>query len=79
MHIATGRSFAAPADIPESAAKYLETLFENVYKSPPWQQNMRRNMMEEIYMDGAEFTKYLAARRSEFEQFMSDMGLLKRK
>ncbi|MBI3043834.1 MAG: tripartite tricarboxylate transporter substrate binding protein [Betaproteobacteria bacterium] len=79
MHIATGRSFAAPADIPDGAAQYLEALFEKVYKSAPWQQNMRRNMMEEVYMNGAQFTQYLAARRSEFTQFMSDMGLLKKK
>jgi putative tricarboxylic transport membrane protein len=79
MHIATGRSFAAPADIPPGAAKYLETVLEKVYKSAPWQEYMRRNMMEEVYMNGTQFTQYLEARRPEFTQFMSEMGLLKKK
>jgi hypothetical protein len=36
-------------------------------------------MMEEVYMNGTQFTQYLEARRPEFTQFMSEMGLLKKK
>jgi len=79
MHAAAGRSFAAPAGIPQEAAAYLETLFEKVYKSAGWQDYMARNLMEPVFMNGAEYGRYLAARQPEFTQFITDMGLIAKK
>ena len=79
MHVAAGRSFAAPAAIPKDAAAFLESLFERVYKSTGWQDYMARNLMEPVYMNGAEYGRYLAARQPEFTQFITEMGLAGRK
>ena len=75
MHVAAGRSFAAPAGIPAPAAVFLENLFERVYKSAEWQDYMARNHMEPVFMKGAELGRYLAARQPEFARFMADLGL----
>jgi len=75
MHVAAGRSFAAPAGIPAPAAVYLENLFERVYKTADWQDYMVRNHMEQVFMKGPELGRYLAARQPEFTRFMTDLGL----
>jgi putative tricarboxylic transport membrane protein len=75
MHVAAGRSFSAPAAIPADAAAFLENVFEKVYKSAGWQDYMARNLMEPVYMNGAAYGRYLAARQPEFARFISDMGL----
>jgi putative tricarboxylic transport membrane protein len=79
MHIAAGRSFAAPAGIPGDAAAFLENVFEQVYKSADWQDYMARNVMEPVYMNGAEYGRYLAARQPEFARFIADLGLAAKK
>ena len=75
MHVAAGRSFAAPAAIPKEAAAFLESLFERVYKSTTWQDYMARNLMEPIFLKSSEYGRYLAVRQPEFTQFITDMGL----
>jgi len=75
MHAAAGRAFAAPAAIPKDAAAYLDTLFEKAYKSTGWQDYMTRNLMEPVYMNSANYSRYLVARQPEFTQFITDMGL----
>lgn len=79
MHVATGRSFAAPAGIPDPAAAFLENVFEKVYRSTDWQDYMVRNLMEPVYMNGAEYGRYLAARQPEFARFIADLGLAGKK
>ena len=75
MHVAAGRGFSAPAAIPADAAASLEKVFANVYKSAGWQEYMARNLMEPVYMNGAEYGRYLAARQPEFARFIADLGL----
>jgi putative tricarboxylic transport membrane protein len=75
MNVAAGRSFAAPAGIPSSAAAFLESVFARVYKSAEWQDYMARNLMEPVYMNGADYGRYLAARQPEFARFITDLGL----
>ena len=75
MHIAAGRGFSAPAAIPAPAAAFLENVFAKVYKSAGWQDYMARNLMEPVYMNGADYGRYLAARQPEFVRFISDLGL----
>lgn len=38
-----------------------------------------RNEQERVYMNAAEFGRYLAARQSEFQGFLTDMGLALKK
>ena len=79
MHVAAGRGFSAPAAIPADAAAFLENVFQNVYKSAGWQDYMARNLMEPVYMNGAEYGRYLAARQPEFVRFITDLGLASKK
>jgi len=79
MHVAAGRSFAAPAGIPAPAAAFLENMFEGVYKSAEWQDYMARNLMEPVFMKGADYGRYLAARQPEFARFITDQGLAGKK
>jgi hypothetical protein len=34
-----------------------------------------RNLMEPVYMNGAEYGRYLTARQPEFARFITDLGL----
>ena len=79
MHVAAGRGFSAPAAIPADAAAFLENIFANVYKSAGWQDYMARNLMEPVYMNGAEYGRYLVARQPEFARFIADLGLADKK
>ena len=79
MHVAAGRSFAAPAAIPDPAAAFLENVFEKVYRNADWQDYMTRNLMEPVFMNGAEYGRYLAARQPEFTRFIMDLGLAGKK
>jgi len=40
---------------------------------------MTRNLMEPVYMNGAEYGRYLAARQPEFTRFITDLGLAGKK
>ena len=79
MHVAAGRGFSAPAAIPADAAAFLENVLANVYKSATWQEYMARNFMEPVYMNGAEYGRYLAARQPEFTRFITEVGLAVKK
>jgi tripartite-type tricarboxylate transporter receptor subunit TctC len=79
MHVAAGRSFAAPAAIPAPAATFLENVFETVYKSAEWQEYMSRNLMEPVFLKGADYGRYLAARQPEFTRFITELGLAGKK
>ena len=79
MHVAAGRAFSAPAGIPADASAFLENMFARVYKSAGWQDYMARNLMEPVFMNGAEYGRYLAARQPEFARFITDLGLVEKK
>jgi putative tricarboxylic transport membrane protein len=79
MHYGAFRGFAAPAGIPRDAATVLEDVFAKVHKSAAWRDYMARNMYEDLYMNGAEFAQYLAARQGEMNKFLTEMGLALKK
>jgi tripartite-type tricarboxylate transporter receptor subunit TctC len=79
MNVSAGRGFSTPAGIPADAKAFLEKLFANVYKSADWQDYMRRNMMEPVYMDASQYGRYLAARQPEFSRFITELGLAGKK
>jgi putative tricarboxylic transport membrane protein len=79
LHIGAGRGFAAPAGIPRDAAALLEQTVAKVHKSAGWRDFMAKNMYEDIYMNGDEFGRYLAARQVDMNRFLTDMGLVQKK
>jgi putative tricarboxylic transport membrane protein len=78
VNVAAGRG-SAPAGIPADAAAFLENVLASVYRSAGWQEYMARNLMEPIYMNGADYGRYLAARQPEFARFIADAGLAGKK
>ena len=53
----------------------LEAMLERVHQSAEWKEYAARNLLENTYLDGAAFTRYLAERQPEMAQFMRDAGL----
>jgi putative tricarboxylic transport membrane protein len=79
LHIGAGRGFAAPAGIPRDAAVVLEQTIAKVHKSAGWREFMAKYMYEDVYMNGEEFGRYLAARQVDMNRFLTDMGLVQKK
>jgi putative tricarboxylic transport membrane protein len=73
------RGFVAPAGIPRDAAKVLENMLAQVYKSATWRDYMARNMYEEVYMNGEELGKWLLAQQAETAAFLAEIGLVLKK
>ena len=80
-------SEGAPHTRPESsvgfawipASKLLEDTLAKVHKSAAWRDYMARNMFEDVYMNGEEFGKWLAAQQVETLQFLTETGLALKK
>jgi len=79
VQVAAVRGFVAPAGIPRDAAKVLEDTLAKVHRSAAWREYMARNMYEDVYMNGEEFGKWLAAHREEVTQFLTEIGLASKK
>jgi putative tricarboxylic transport membrane protein len=75
LHVGAGRGFMMPAGVPKDAAATLEGAFARVYKSAGWQDYMRRNYYEEVYMNGAELGRHMTEIRPSMEQFIKELGL----
>jgi len=71
------RGFAAPAGIPKEAAAVLEAMLEKVHQSAEWKAHAARNLLDDTYLNGAGFSRFLAERQPEMAQFMRDAGLAK--
>lgn len=72
------RGFAAPAGIPKEAAAVYEAMLAKVHQSAEWNEYAARNLLENTYLDGAGFARYLAERQPEMVQFMKDAGLARK-
>ena len=70
------RGFAAPAGIPKESAAVLEAMLERAHQSAEWKDYAARNLLENTYLDGAAFARYLAERQPDMVQFMRDAGLV---
>ena len=57
----------------------MEAALKRVHDSPAYKDYSERNMFEDMYLNGAEFGKYLARRRIDQEEFLRTLGLLKEK
>ncbi len=71
------RGFAAPAGIPKEAAAVYEAMLEKVHQSAEWKEYAARNLLDNTYLNGAAFSRYLAERQPDMVQFMKDAGLAK--
>lgn len=78
VQIGTGRGFGMPAGVPKEAAAAMEAILEKVHKSALWRDYSQKNMYEDSWMGGAEFTKYLAEQRAAQQEFIESLGLAKK-
>lgn len=79
IRLGSGRGFAAPAGVPKDAAALLEATFEAVYRSAAWREHSARNLFEDTYMNGAEFSRFLAGREPELARYLHEVGLVQKK
>jgi putative tricarboxylic transport membrane protein len=75
IHVGTERGFAMPAGVPKEAAAHMEAVLARVHQSDAWKQYAERNMMENLWMSGADYAKHLAARRTLVLEFMQAVGI----
>jgi putative tricarboxylic transport membrane protein len=73
------RGFVSPAGVSRDITKRLEDTLAHVHKSAAWKDYMAKNMYEDVYMNGEEFGRWLAAQQSEMLQFLTDIGLAHKK
>ena len=57
----------------------LEATFELVYRSAGWKDYSGHNLFEDVYMNGAEFSRFLAGRQPELARYFHDIGLVHKK
>lgn len=74
---ATGRGFAMPGAVPKDAAAAMEAALKRVHDSAAYREYSDRNMFEDKWLGGAEFTRYLVQGRDEMGAFLKHIGLLK--
>lgn len=79
IHAGGLRGFVAPAGIPRDVAKLLEDTLAKVHKSAAWREYMAKNLYEDVYMNGEEFSRWLAAQQVEMTQFLTETGLALKK
>lgn len=74
----TIRGFTFTAGVPKEAVSRMEAALAEVHKSPAWQELVRRNIYQNVFMGSAEFTKFLAGRMEEYRGFYDAVTLTKK-
>lgn len=75
----TIRGFTFTAGVPKEAVTVMETALSRVHQSAPWQELMKRNIYEDVFMGSADFTRFLKVRMEEYRGFYDAIGLDKMK
>jgi len=75
----TIRGFTFTAGVPKEAVATMEAALQQVHKSPAWQELVRRNIFQNVFLGSAEFTKFLAVRMEEYRGFYEAINLGKTK
>ena len=76
--VGTGRAFAMPPGVPKEAAAAAEGMLKRAFNSKIWKDYSATNNFEDMYLDSAQFRKYIESRRDEFRGFLLHVGLLKK-
>ena len=76
IHVGSARGFAMPAAVPKEAVEHMQAVLERVYHGAAWKAHAQANHYENIWMGSADFTRYLAGRRVELEEFLKAIGAM---
>jgi putative tricarboxylic transport membrane protein len=79
MHAGGFRGFVAPAGVPREVVTLWEATLAKVHNSSGWQEYMKRNMYEDLYMNAEEMTRWLASEQADTARFLTEMGLVVKK
>jgi tripartite-type tricarboxylate transporter receptor subunit TctC len=72
--IGTGRGFVMPAGVPKEHAAAMEAALKRVYDSAAYKEFAKHNNFEDMYMNGAEFGKYLVQLSKEMTAFLAHIS-----
>jgi putative tricarboxylic transport membrane protein len=75
----TIRGFTFTAGVPKEAVTTMEAALLKVHKSDVWQDLMKRNLYQDIFLGSEEFTKFLAEKMEEYKSFYEAINLTKKK
>jgi putative tricarboxylic transport membrane protein len=73
------RGICAPADIPEEARTTLEQASFKYTKTEAFKKYIAQNMLNEAWMDGAAYGKFIDEWSGKYAVILKDMNLLKKK
>jgi putative tricarboxylic transport membrane protein len=72
--LGTGRGFVLPAGVPKAQLGALEAAFKRVYDSAAYKEFAARNNFEDMYLNSADWGKYLAQLSKEMTAFLAHIS-----
>ena len=79
VHAGGFRGFVAPAGVPREVVALWETTLAKEQKSPGWQEYMKRNMYEDLYLNAEDMTRWLVSEQADYARFLTEVGLVMKK
>ena len=70
----TGRGFVMPAAVPKEQVAAMEAALKRVYDSTAYKEFAVRNNFEDMYLNSAQFAKYLAQLSTEMAAFLAHIS-----
>lgn len=71
------RGIVGSKDMPADAAKAWVERFEKMSKTKDWEEALKNQGLQNAFLGGAEFGKFLAAENARIKPILTDMGLVK--
>lgn len=71
------RGIFGPENMPAPAVKYMEDALAKMVKTPEWKEIAQRNGWTQVYMNAAEFAKFLDKTNAEYKTLLAEIGMLK--
>lgn len=71
------RGIFGPENMPAYAVKYMEEALAKMVKTPEWREIAQRNGWTQVYMNSADFAKFLDKTNTEYKTLLAEIGMLK--
>jgi len=71
------RGIFGPEAMPAPAVKYMEDALAKMVKTPEWKEIAQRNGWTQVYMNAADFAKFLDKTNAEYKALLAEIGMLK--
>ncbi len=67
------RGLFGPKDMPEEAVKYWSEALAQMVKTPDWDEAKKRNGWDDAYLNGPEFTNFLAETNGKYKAILDEI------